>query len=159
MDYLRREAAACAAKPPPDDARDSNSISRSFVGFSGIDRAKRAGYNAVMRFILMLPGMLWLLLPPICICHLPERLAGAYSEAPRPEKAPENQPHAPGCPAAKKVTPHVNAEDRVLGDAASNLCWTGIETRLTSRPSADISDSGLVLPRSPLFMLHCLWLL
>lgn len=112
-----------------------------------------------MRFVLMLPGLLWLLLPPICICHLPERLAGAYSEAPRPEKAPENQPHAPGCPAAKKVTPHVDAEDRLPDDAASDLCCAGIEAGLTSRPSADVSASGLILPRSPLFMLHCLWLL
>ena len=31
-----------------------------------------------MRFLLALPGLLWLLLPPICICHLPERLAGSY---------------------------------------------------------------------------------
>jgi len=59
----------------------------------------------------MLPGLLWLLLPPICICHFPEKLAGTYQEPPRPEKAPENEDHAPGCPAAKKLTPHTSFED------------------------------------------------
>lgn len=57
--------------------------------------------------LVLLPGFLWLLLPPICICHLPEQLLGLpYYEAPwQPGTMPEEEDHAPGCPAAKKFTP------------------------------------------------------
>ena len=112
-----------------------------------------------MRFLLTLPGLVWLLLPPICICHLPERLAGNYSEAPRPEKAPENEDHAPGCPAAKRITPSVELDERLLGEPSM------AESTVIAEPApvGHVCRDGFARDPQPtptlLFALYCLWLL
>lgn len=58
--------------------------------------------------LAVIPGMIWLLLPPVCICHLPEQLLGLpYYEDPwLPDSLPGEEDHAPGCPAARKFTPY-----------------------------------------------------
>jgi hypothetical protein len=75
----------------------------------GFGHAFRQGGVAV-RLAVAIPGILWLLMPPICICHLPEKLAGTYFAPEYPQHHPENEDHIPGCPAAKKMTPHNFAE-------------------------------------------------
>jgi hypothetical protein len=68
------------------------------------------GEGIRVRLAFAIPGIIWLLLPPICICHLPEKLAGMYHEPSYPQNRPENDDHIPGCPAAKRIMPHNFAE-------------------------------------------------
>ena len=93
-----------------------------------------------MRWLAAIPGFIWLLLPPICICHLPERLMGTY-EQPAPWEDTEDN-HAPGCPAGKKMQQHNFAEwDDPRSSDADTVCAV-LTTELDACPSPWTSAVG-----------------
>jgi hypothetical protein len=65
----------------------------------------------MIRYFLVLPGIFWLLMPPVCICKLPQRLTDVVRKGaplfPAPAKG-EDKDHAPWCPALKGCNPYAN---------------------------------------------------
>jgi hypothetical protein len=110
------------------------------------------------RLSLSLPAILWLLLPPICICHLPERLLGMpYQADPFVPLGSSSGQHAPGCPAAKKHVPHSDAEQ------ISEHFWAGLTVLSVSVPNAQAQPPvatplGETLswpPKADLYLVYC----
>jgi hypothetical protein len=61
-----------------------------------------------IRCLVLIPGLVWLLLPPVCICQLPTRALDTISHGaplfPIPGDSKDTD-HAPWCPVLKKFNP------------------------------------------------------
>lgn len=68
-------------------------------------------FQLAVRWTVILPGILWLLMPPVCICGLVSRLQ-ARGELAAAQRAADEFPakhdgtHAPWCPAVKNSKPY-----------------------------------------------------
>lgn len=96
----------------------------------------------IIRCLVLIPGLFWLLLPPVCICELPTRVLDTIAHGtplfPVPGDTKDSE-DAPWCPVLKKYYPTTTPQVVELPDCLDCLAFIPLPAAVSPRALHDPS--------------------